>query len=54
MQGYLTALLGNVMLLSYFLDRKEDGGALVQAIGAATNVVVLTQVRAQPRNRCTL
>ncbi len=43
-QGYLTALLGNIMLLSYFLGRKERSGATIQAVGIATNVVVLTQV----------
>ena len=44
LQGYLTALLGNIMLLSYFLDRKENGGALVQAVGAGSNVIMLSQV----------
>lgn len=32
------------MLLSYFLERRESGGALVQAVGAVTNIVVLSQV----------
>ena len=43
-QGYLTALLGNVMLLNYFLGRNERSGATIQAVGIATNVIVLTQV----------
>ena len=44
LQGYLTALLGNIMLLNYFLGRKKRSGATIQAVGIATNVIVLTQV----------
>ena len=36
------------MLVSYFLERRESGGALVQAVGVITNIVVLTQVNSYP------
>ena len=44
--GYLTALLGNLMLLGYFVDRGEQGAALIQAVGSFSNAVMLTQVTA--------
>jgi len=39
------------MLLSYFLDRKEGSGALVQTVGIVTNSIVLTQVLCTPPPR---
>ena len=44
--GYLTAILGNLMLLGYFVDRGEQGAALIQAVGGFSNAVMLTQVTA--------
>eukprot|EP01025_Chloroclados_australasicus_P020381 TRINITY_DN21496_c0_g1_i2.p1 TRINITY_DN21496_c0_g1~~TRINITY_DN21496_c0_g1_i2.p1 ORF type:complete len:380 (+),score=13.53 TRINITY_DN21496_c0_g1_i2:599-1738(+) len=42
--GYLTALLGNTLMLSYFVAKQESGAATVQTIGALSNLVVLAQL----------
>ncbi|KAK9812532.1 hypothetical protein WJX73_006664 [Symbiochloris irregularis] len=42
--GFTTALLGNTVLLSYFVSRGEAGGARIQALGALSNAAVLAQV----------
>ena len=44
MQGYLTSLFGNVLLLGCFVDKQEGGATAVQAIGALANYAMLTQV----------
>lgn len=43
-KGYLTALAGNSILLSYFLKKEEPGAATVQAIGVMSNFILLVQV----------
>ena len=45
MQGYLTSLFGNVLLLGRFVDKQEGGATAVQAIGALANYAMLTQVQ---------
>ena len=45
LQGYLTSLFGNVLLLGCFVDKQEGGATAVQAIGAAANYVMLAQVQ---------
>lgn len=40
----MTALLGNTILLSYFVTKGERGAALVQAIGVASNFVMMVQI----------
>ena len=45
MQGYLTSLFGNVLLLGCFVDKQEGGATAVQAIGALANYAMLTQVQ---------
>ena len=45
-QGYLTSLLGNTNLLSYFVGKKEMAAARVQLVGALTNGAMLWQVGA--------
>eukprot|EP00803_Ostreobium_quekettii_P003646 evm.model.scf_1754.1 EVM.evm.TU.scf_1754.1 scf_1754:22951-27089(-) len=42
--GFMTALLGNTILLSYFVSKGERGAALVQAIGMGSNFVMLVQI----------
>ena len=44
-QGYLTSLFGNVLLLGCFVDKQEGGATAVQAIGAVANYILLAQVR---------
>jgi hypothetical protein len=44
LQGYLTGLLGNLSLLSYFASKKERGAMVVQAIGVVTCLMVLSQL----------
>lgn len=44
LQGYLTCLFGNVLLLGCFVDKQEGGATAVQAIGAIANFAMLTQV----------
>eukprot|EP00210_Caulerpa_lentillifera_P003033 g2895.t1 len=43
-KGFMTALAGNSILLSYFLTKKERGAALVQAIGVISNFTLLFQI----------
>ncbi len=43
-QGYGMAMLGNTLLLSYFLDRSERSAALVQVVGITSNFAMLSQV----------
>eukprot|EP00897_Mesotaenium_endlicherianum_P008089 jgi/Mesen1/7308/ME000374S06669 len=43
-QGYSTGFLGNMLLLSYFVSKKETSASLVQTIGASTTAVLLAQV----------
>ncbi len=45
LQGYLTSLFGNVLLLGCFVDKQEGGAAAVQAIGAVANYIMLAQVQ---------
>lgn len=47
LQGYLTSLFGNVLLLGCFVDKQEGGATAVQAIGALANYAMLTQVYGQ-------
>ena len=47
-QGFSMAMAGNAMLLSYFLEAGEAEAALVQAIGASSNFIMLSQARARP------
>ncbi|KAK9809188.1 hypothetical protein WJX72_011049 [[Myrmecia] bisecta] len=42
--GFVTALFGNTLLLSYFLSKGEKGASTVQAIGASSNVIMLSQI----------
>ncbi|GMH39481.1 hypothetical protein BSKO_07379 [Bryopsis sp. KO-2023] len=42
--GFVTSLLGNTLLLSYFVSKGERGAALIQAIGVASNIVMLAQI----------
>lgn len=46
LQGYLTSLFGNVLLLGCFVDKQEGGAIAVQAIGAIANYIMLAQVQA--------
>lgn len=39
------AMAGNAMLLSYFIESGEVEAALVQAIGAGSNFIMLSQAR---------
>lgn len=45
LQGYLTSLFGNVLLLGCFVDKQEGGATAVQAIGAVANYIMLAQVQ---------
>ena len=47
-QGFSTAMAGNAMLLSYFLEARESEAALVQTIGVSSNFIMLTQVTPRP------
>eukprot|EP01026_Neomeris_dumetosa_P019160 TRINITY_DN1768_c1_g1_i5.p1 TRINITY_DN1768_c1_g1~~TRINITY_DN1768_c1_g1_i5.p1 ORF type:complete len:312 (-),score=9.63 TRINITY_DN1768_c1_g1_i5:17-952(-) len=42
--SYLTALLGNTLLLSYFVAKQEIGASIIQVIGVASNMVILSQL----------
>ncbi|MBI4052279.1 MAG: hypothetical protein HY400_07215, partial [Elusimicrobia bacterium] len=42
--GYSTGLLGNMLLLSYFVSQKERGAATVQTVGVITTLIVLSQI----------
>lgn len=46
LQGYLTSLFGNVLLLGCFVDKGEGGATAVQAIGAVANYAMLGQAGA--------
>ena len=46
LQGYLTGLGGNSLLLSYFAAKREMNAVVVQALGIASSFAVLTQIRA--------
>ncbi len=37
-------MLGNTLLLSYFLDREEGSAAVVQVVGIVSNAIMLLQV----------
>jgi len=43
-KGFMTALAGNSILLSYFLKKQENGAAVVQAIGVVSNFILLVQI----------
>eukprot|EP00191_Tetraselmis_sp_GSL018_P021046 CAMPEP_0177580606 /NCGR_PEP_ID=MMETSP0419_2-20121207/1657_1 /TAXON_ID=582737 /ORGANISM="Tetraselmis sp., Strain GSL018" /LENGTH=112 /DNA_ID=CAMNT_0019069499 /DNA_START=378 /DNA_END=711 /DNA_ORIENTATION=- len=43
-EGYFVSFLGNVMLMSYFVSKKERGAVLIQALGVASNFAMLTQI----------
>ena len=42
--GYSTGILGNMLLLSYFVSMKEKSAARVQAIGVITSALVVGQI----------
>jgi glycosidase len=42
--GYSTGILANMILLSYFVGKKEKGAALVQAVGVLTSAAVVGQI----------
>ena len=42
--GYSTGILGNMLLLSYFVSMKERSAARVQAIGVITSALVVGQI----------
>lgn len=42
--GYGTGILANMILLSYFVSKKEKGAALVQAVGVLGSAVVVGQI----------
>ncbi len=46
LQGYLTGLGGNSLLLSYFASKREANAVVVQALGILSSFAVLTQIRA--------
>ena len=43
-QGYAAGLLANMLLLSYFADRRETTATTAQAIGVVTTFVLLAQI----------
>jgi len=43
-QGYAAGLLANMLLLSYFADRRETTATAAQAIGVVTTFVLLAQI----------
>ena len=43
-QGFLTGLGGNSLLLSYFAAKQETNAVVVQALGVASSFAVLTQI----------
>ena len=42
--GYSTGILANMILLSYFVSKKEKGAALVQAVGVLSSALVVGQI----------
>ncbi|KAH9309698.1 hypothetical protein KI387_037609, partial [Taxus chinensis] len=40
----LASLMGNLSLLSYFVNKKERGASIVQAVGVLTTLIVLFQL----------
>lgn len=40
----LTSLMGNLSLLTYFVNKRERGASIVQAVGVLTTLVVLLQL----------
>jgi len=42
--GYMSGMLGNLLLFSYFVSIQEWGATLVQAVGVISTAVLLTQV----------
>ncbi|GBG73976.1 hypothetical protein CBR_g17688 [Chara braunii] len=45
--GYTTGLLGNMLLLTYFSEKKEMSATIVQVVGVVSTFVLLSQVRSQ-------
>ena len=43
-QGYGAGMLGNLLLLSYFADKREPAATAAQAIGVTTSFMLLTQI----------
>ena len=43
-QGYAAGMLGNMLLLSYFADRRETTATCAQAIGVVTTFALLAQI----------
>ena len=43
-QGYGAGMLGNLLLLSYFADKREPAATAAQAIGVTTSMMLLTQI----------
>jgi len=43
-QGYAAGMLGNLLLLSYFADKREPTATAAQAIGVATSFMLITQI----------
>ena len=38
------ALAGNMLLLTYFVSKREQSASLIQALGVASNFILLSQV----------
>ncbi|XP_057869567.2 maltose excess protein 1-like, chloroplastic isoform X1 [Cryptomeria japonica] len=43
-EAQLTSLMGNLSLLSYFVNKRERGASIVQAAGVLTTLIVLLQL----------
>ena len=43
-QGYGAGMLGNLLLLSYFADKREPAATAAQAIGVTTSFMLITQI----------
>eukprot|EP00884_Botryococcus_braunii_P012245 jgi/Botrbrau1/21020/Bobra.0144s0033.1 len=43
-KAYGMGMLGNTLLLSYFLDREEGSAAVVQVVGIVSNAIMLLQI----------
>tara|TARA_B100001758_G_scaffold10717_1_gene7998 strand:+ start:10 stop:1119 length:1110 start_codon:yes stop_codon:yes gene_type:complete len=43
-QGYAAGMLGNLLLLSYFADKREPTATAAQAIGVTTSFMLITQI----------
>ena len=49
MQGYLCGLLGNTLMCTHFAGRGEKSAVKVEIIGTINNMLVLLQVKDNPR-----